>query len=198
MKGIYSMTMTIYNMPCSFIVPIAISVIPAISSQLTLKKDTGVRETEESAARVAGLISLPCSVGLGVLAEPIMALLGGYTGEKLVLASNLMRVLAVCVLLYGIIQYTNALMQAHGYAYVPVIHMLLAGACKLGVVYLLVGNPQIGILGAPIGSFGLHSHCSNEFVSYWQAGAAKAQAVAQSVAADTAGSGYGCRGIWCS
>ena len=152
MKGIYSMTMTIYNMPCAFIVPIAISVIPAISSQLTLKKDLGVRETEESAARVAGLISLPCSVGLGVLAEPIMALLGGYTGEKLVLASNLMRILAVCVFLYGIIQYTNALMQAHGYAYVPVIHMLLAGACKLGVVYLLVGNPQIGILGAPMGS----------------------------------------------
>lgn len=152
MKGIYSMTMTIYNMPCAFIVPIAISVIPAISAQLTLCKDTGVRETEESAARVAGLISLPCSVGLFVLAEPIMALLGGYTGEKLVLAGNLMRILSVCVFLYAIIQYSNALMQAHGYAYVPVVNMLLAGTCKLGVVYLLTGNPNLGILGAPIGS----------------------------------------------
>ena len=152
MKGIYSMTMTIYNMPCAFIVPIAISVIPAISAQLALSKDASVQETEESAARVAGLISLPCSVGLGVLAEPIMALLGGYTGEKLVLAGNLMRILAFCVFLYGIIQYTNALMQAHGYAYVPVVNMLLAGVTKLGVVYLLVGNPQIGILGAPLGS----------------------------------------------
>ncbi len=152
MKGIYSMTMTIYNMPCAFIVPIAISVIPAISAQLTLKNDVSVRQTEESAARVAGLISLPCSVGLGVLAEPIMSLLGGYTGEKLVLAANLMRILALCVFLYAIIQYSNALMQAHGYAYVPVVNMLLAGATKLGVVYLLVGNPNLGILGAPIGS----------------------------------------------
>ena len=152
MKGIYSMTMTIYNMPCAFIVPIAISVIPAITSHLTLKNNRGVRETEESAARIAGLISLPCAVGLCLLARPIMALLGGYTGEKLVLATRLMSVLGVCVFLYAVIQYTNALLQAHGFAHVPVIHMLLAGACKLGVVYLLVGNPNLGILGAPIGA----------------------------------------------
>ena len=152
MKGIYSMSMTIYNMPCSFIVPIAISVIPAITSALTLENHTGVKATEESAARIAGLISLPCSVGLGLLARPIMSLLGGYTGEKLDLAANLMTVLSLCVFLYAIIQYTNALLQSHGFAYVPVIHMLSAGVCKLAVVYILVGNPNLGILGAPIGS----------------------------------------------
>lgn len=152
MKGIYSMTMTIYNMPCSFIVPIAISVIPAITSHLTLQNNRGVRETEESAARIAGLISLPCTVGLFVLARPVMALLGGYTGEKLALAENLMRILSLCIFLYAIIQYSNALMQAHGYAHIPVVNMLLAGVVKLGVVYILVGNPTLGILGAPIGS----------------------------------------------
>ena len=152
MKGIYSMSMTIYNMPCSFIVPIAISVIPAITSALTLQNHAGVKETEESAARIAGLISLPCSVGLGLLARPIMSLLGGYTGEKLDLAANLMTVLSVCVFLYAIIQYTNALLQSHGFAYIPVIHMLSAGVVKLAVVYILVGNPNLGILGAPIGS----------------------------------------------
>ena len=152
MKGIYSMTMTIYNMPCAFIVPIAISVIPAISSALTLKEHGTVRETEESAARVAGLISLPCTVGLCLLARPIMALLGGYTGEKLELATKLMTVLSLCVFLYAIIQYTNALLQAHGFAHLPVVNMLLAGITKLAVVYILVGNPNLGILGAPIGS----------------------------------------------
>lgn len=152
MKGIYSMTMTIYNMPCAFIVPIAISVIPAITNHLTLKNNRGVRETEESAARIAGLISLPCTVGLCLLARPIMALLGDYSGEKLELATKLMTVLGICVFLYAVIQYTNALMQAHGYAHIPVINMLLAGVVKLAVVYILVGNPQLGILGAPIGS----------------------------------------------
>ena len=152
MKGIYSMTMTIFNMPCAFIVPIAISVIPAITAHLTLGNNRGVRETEESAARITGLISLPCSVGLCILARPVMALLGGYSGEKLELAARLMGVLGICIFLYAIIQYTNSLLQAHGFAHIPVVNMLLAGVAKLAVVYILVGNPNIGILGAPIGA----------------------------------------------
>ena len=151
-KGIYNMTQTIFNMPCAFIIPICVSVIPAIASNLTLKKDTALRETEESAARVTGLISLPCSVGLLILARPVMALLGDYEGQRLDTAAQLMAVLGVCIFLYGIIQYTNSLLQAHGYAHVPVINMLLAGAAKLAAVYFLVGNPDIGILGAPLGA----------------------------------------------
>ena len=151
-KGVYNFAQTIFNMPCAFIVPIAISVIPAITSQITLGNHAAVRETEESAARITGLISLPCSVGLLVLAKPVMALLGGYTGEKLDLAASLMAALGICIFLYAIIQYTTALLQAHGYAHVPVINMLSCGMVKLGVVYILVGNPNLGILGAPIGA----------------------------------------------
>ena len=151
-KGIYNFAQTIFNMPCAFIVPISVSVIPAITSHLTLKDDHQVRQTEESAARITGLISLPCSVGLAVLARPVMAMLGGYSGLKLDLAQSLMTILAACIFLYAIIQYTNSLMQAHGYAHVPVVNMLLVGIVKLAAVYILVGNPQIGILGAPIGA----------------------------------------------
>ena len=152
-KGFYDLATTIYNMPCSLVVPIAISVIPAISSALSLKDHEKVKETEESAARIAGLISLPCAVGLSILSRPIMALLGGaeYTGENLILAGNLLTVLGLCVFLYAIIQYTNALLQSHGFAYVPVIHMLCAGGVKVFIVYLLTGNPHLGILGAPMG-----------------------------------------------
>ena len=150
MKGIYNMAQTIFNMPCSFIVPITVSVLPAVTEHLTLGNNRGVRATEESAARITGLLSLPCAVGLAVLSEPVMALLGGYSGEKLALGGSLMLVLGICVFPYAIIQFTNSLLQAHGYAKVPVIHMLLCGAGKLLAVYWLVGNPALGILGAPI------------------------------------------------
>lgn len=151
-NGIYYMAQTIFNMPCAFIIPITVSIIPAITSQLTLLNNRAVKATEESAARITGLIALPCAVGLCVLAKPIMALLGDYSGEKLELAAQLMAILSVSVFFYAIVQLTNAVMQAHGYAYVPVINMLLAGGVKLGMVYVLVGNPAIGILGAPIGA----------------------------------------------
>ena len=152
LKGIYNMAQTIFNMPCAFIIPITISVIPAITSHLTLQNNRGVRATEESAARITGLLSLPCSVGLFLLAGPVMSLLGGYTGEQLVLGTELMALLGIGIFLYAIIQYTNALLQSHGYAHVPVVNMLVCGGLKLLIVYILVGNPAIGILGAPIGA----------------------------------------------
>ena len=150
-KGIYNMTQTVFNMPCAFMIPITTSVLPAITAQLTLRNDAGVRATEESAARITGLLSLPCAAGLAILSRPIMSLLGGYSGESLDLAGSLLSVLGINVFLYAIIQYTNVVLQSHGKPSVPVVNMLLGGVLKLAVVYLLVGNPNIGILGAPMG-----------------------------------------------
>ena len=152
LRGIYGMCQTVFNMPCSFIVPITISIIPAITSHLTLSDGAAVKSTTESAARITGLISLPCAVGLSVLAKPVMSLLGGYSGEKAVLAGQLMGILGICVFLYATVQYTNAVMQANGYAHIPVVNMLICGTMKLLVVFMLVGNPNLGILGAPIGA----------------------------------------------
>ena len=151
-KGIYNMAATISNMPCAFIVPITVSILPAVTEQLTLNNHRAVKATEESAARITGLIALPCSVGLLVLARPVMGLLGGYSGEKLELASALMGWLAVSIFLYCVSQLMASILQAHGYAHLPVINMLLAGVVNLGVIYILTGNPDIGILAVPVGT----------------------------------------------
>lgn len=152
LKGIYDMAKTIYNMPCAFIIPITVSVIPAITANLTLKKDQDVRQTEESAARITGLLSMPCAVGLSVLSVPVMSLLAGHEGEFLTLGGQLMAIMGINVFFYAVIQYTAAVMQAHGKAHIPVIHTLICGAARLLVVYILSGNPYIGILAAPIGT----------------------------------------------
>ena len=152
MRGIYGMTQTIFNMPCSFITPITISIIPAITAQLTLCKDAEAREIEESAIRITGLISMPCAFGLGLLAEPVTALLGGYTGDNLILATRLMIVLGFSIMFNAVVLVTTALMQAHGHAGRPVVNMLIGGLLKLAAVFILTGNPNIGILGTPIGT----------------------------------------------
>ena len=153
LKGLYNMTQTIFNMPCAFIIPIAVSVLPAVTSFLTMGDHKGVRETEESASRITGLLSLPCAVGLTVLARPIMALLGGYEGEQLDMSARFMAIQGITVFLYAIIQYTNALLQSHGYVNVPVVNMLSSGVLRLVLVFVLVGNPNLGLMGAPIGAF---------------------------------------------
>ena len=152
-KGIYDMTVTIFNMPCSFITPITISIIPAITAAITTGDHKTARATEESAVRVTALMSMPCAVGLFVLAEPVTALLGGYSGEKLVLATSLMRILSVCIMFNATVLLTNAMMQAHGHVVLPVVNMFVGGILKLVAIFILTGNPHIGIMGTPIGSF---------------------------------------------
>jgi stage V sporulation protein B len=151
-KGIYNFIQKIFNMPCAFITPITISIIPAITAQITTGDRKGAKATEESAARVTALISMPCAVGLAVLAEPVTALLGGYSGENLVLATNLMRVLGICIIFNATVLLTNAIMQAHGHVNLPVVNMFIGGFLKLAAIAILTGNKHIGILGTPIGS----------------------------------------------
>ena len=152
MKGIYNFAQTIFNMPGSFIIPITVSILPAVTAQLTRKQDDEVRTTEESAARITGLLSLPCTVGLCLLAAPVMSLLGGYSGDRLELAKKVMFLLAIGIFPYAIVQYTNVILQSHGKATVPVIHMLAAGLVRLLLVYIFAGNPTLGIVGVPIGA----------------------------------------------
>ena len=151
-KGIYNFVQKIFNMPCAFITPITISVIPAITAQLTTKEFQAAKATEESAVRVTGLISAPCAVGLAVLAGPVTGLLGGYTGEKLALSTHLMMILGICIVFNAVVLLTNAIMQAHGHVNIPVINMFIGGILKLIAIFILTGNPNIGILGTPIGS----------------------------------------------
>lgn len=152
MRGVHVMTQTIYNMPCAFITPITVSIIPAITAQITLKKFRETRLTEESAIRVTGIFAMPCAVGLVCLARPITALLGGYSGERLVLAGQMMTVLGISVVFNALVLVTTAIMQAHGNVNRPVVNMLMGGVVKLIIVYVLTGNRAIGIVGTPIGT----------------------------------------------
>lgn len=149
-KGIYNFSQTIFNMPCAFITPLTISVIPAITEQLTLRRRRAANTLAESAIRVMSLIAMPCSVGLVVLARPIMQLLGGYSGADLTLASGLMRILGACVFFNSLVLVLNAVMQSHGFVYIPVINMVVGGIARLIITFILVGNPKINITGAAI------------------------------------------------
>ena len=153
MRGVYGMCLTIFNMPCAFITPITISIIPAITSHLTLCGDDEAKATEESAVRTMGLISLPCAVGLAVLAEPIIRLLAGnYGPESVATATPILAYLGIAVVFNSTVLLFNAIMQAHGDVTTPVVNMLIGGIVKVVVNYILVAIPSLNIIGAAIGT----------------------------------------------
>ena len=150
MRGIHVMTQTIYNMPCALITPITVSIIPAVTALVAQKKLGEIRMTEESAIRVTGIFAMPCAVGLMCLAQPVTAFLGGYSGQKLALATQLMTVLGAAIVFNALVLVTTAIMQAHGHVTRPVVNMVSAGVVRLLAVYVLSGIPSIGVVGAPI------------------------------------------------
>ena len=152
-KGIYSFCTTIFNLPTAFMPCITVSIIPAITACLTRKDHLGVKQVQNSALRVMSLIAAPCAVGLIVLSEPIMAILGRYEGDRLYVATMLLALLAPTILVNSVSTMTTAMMQAHNHMVIPVINTLIGGVLKVCVNYILVGNPNIGILGAPLGTF---------------------------------------------
>jgi len=63
-----------------------------------------------------------------------------------------MSVLGVCIVFNSMVLLTTAIMQAHGHEKLPVVNMFVGGFVKLAAVFILTGNPAIGIVGTPIGS----------------------------------------------
>ncbi|MBQ7523021.1 MAG: polysaccharide biosynthesis protein [Oscillospiraceae bacterium] len=151
-KGIYNFCQSIFNLPCAFIPPITISIIPAITEHLTCGNHRGAKQVGDSSLRLMGLVAAPCAVGLGVLAAPILQLLRGYEGAKLATGSAILAILGAAVLFNSLVLLTNAIMQAHGRVTRPVVHMFIGGVVKVIVNYVLVGIPEINIIGAPIGT----------------------------------------------
>lgn len=152
LKGIHAACVTLFNLPSAFIVPLTVSVIPSVTSYLTVKNRRGALVIEESALRVMALIAMPCALGLISMSTPILQLLYGYSGESLAVATPILVLLGLSTVLNCLVLLTNAIMQAHGIVSIPVVHMLLGGVLKVIVNYILVGTPSINIIGAPIGT----------------------------------------------
>ena len=99
------------------------------------------------------LIAMPCAAGLFVMAEPVIRLLcSSYSEDRIQLAAPMMAILGLAVVFNSLVLLLNAIMQAHGDVTTPVINMLIGGIVKIIVNYILVGQPALNIIGAPIGT----------------------------------------------
>ena len=153
-KGVYNFCQTVFALPCSFIPTITIAVIPAITASLTRKDLAEAKATSESSVRTMALIAMPCAAGLFVMAEPVIRLLcSTYTEDRIQLAATMLAILGLTVIFNSLVLLLNAIMQAHGDVVTPVVNMLIGGIIKIIVNYILVGQSNLNIVGAPIGTF---------------------------------------------
>ena len=148
MYGYYSgYAVTMFNLPPTIIASLAVSIVPAVSVALVKKDFVSATKTVETAIRITLLIALPCAVGMSVLSGPILNLAFGDTGAEL-----LLKILAYGVIFVSVVMVANAIIQAKGKVWIPVINMCIGGLVKIVVNYILVGNINININGAPVGT----------------------------------------------
>ncbi len=148
--GIYSKTMSIYNLPFSMMVPLTACIIPAVSAALARRDRREAQKVSESALRVGLLLALPMGMGLCALGGPIMGLL--FPRIDTAVAGPLLSVLGIASIFVALQLLCNSILQANGMVNLPIVAVVIGGLVKIAVNYTLVGNPAIRINGAPMGT----------------------------------------------
>ncbi len=150
--GEYAFALTLFSLPPSFLYPISVSLVPAISGALGQGDRRTARRHTRTALRMALLLALPSGIGLSVLAGPVLRLLYPAQVQTAAAAAHHLRVLglaAVCVCLMVV---SGGILQAWGHEHIPVVTLLTGGAVKIAVSYQLVSDPAWGIRGAAVGT----------------------------------------------
>jgi stage V sporulation protein B len=111
-----------------------------------------VRRIVTTSSRIAALFAFPAGIGLTVLAGPILSLLYPLQPEVTTAGAPLLMVLGIASIFVCIMLLTNSYLQAYGRVNIPVYTMLIGGVVKVAGNWILVGQPDINIHGAPIGT----------------------------------------------
>lgn len=131
---------------------VEIAIVPAIAGAFLLKKTEEVKENISLSLRMSALLGFPCMVGLGVLAEPILLLLFPSDPVTVHQASSVMRISAIYVGIYAIIQATNGILQGIDKQVLPMKNLGIAAIFKCIFTYIFVGIRRLNIMGASLGT----------------------------------------------
>ncbi len=144
-----SLAVPIFNLPPVFIYPLAAALVPTVAAAFSSGRREEAAEKVGSALRYAVLIGLPASLGMAVMADPLLCLL--YRDSSAHLAAPLLTLLSPSAFFVCILAVTNAVLQSCGQERKPVVSMLV-GAVVKGVTSALLLR-RFGIAGAPLSTF---------------------------------------------
>lgn len=152
--GCYStLVLPLFHMLPTLTTSVSLPTVPALSAALGRKTPEGLANAQRitlSALRMTLIIAIPAALGLSVFAEDVLTLLFGSQPEAVRMATPWLACVALSVPMSCLITVSGALLQGSGYAARPVVSLLCGTAVKCALAYVLLGLPEVGMLGAPI------------------------------------------------
>ena len=158
--GLYNgLVINLINVPTGLSVAIGISLVPAISGFFTKNDFLGVARQSSHGLRLSFLIGFPCSLGLSILADPLLHLLygGSVSAENIALAAEYLTVSGLTVVIFIVVQSTTSILQGMRRQYIPMYTLIAGILVKIALNFVLVGIPSINIHGAPISSLACYT-----------------------------------------
>ena len=151
--GIFRKGLSLYNLPPSLVVPLAVSIIPAIAAAIARKNKDESSSIMQSSFKLTNLFAMPACAGIMVLAGPILKALyydPAQTSETVATMTTILFILGAASYFVCLQHMTIATLQANGYERVALLTFPVGAVVRITLSYFLVANPDIGIIGSPI------------------------------------------------
>lgn len=137
--GVFSgQALTISNIPIAFASAMAAAMIPTVAQHVAARDIEGAKEKIGVAVKTTMIISIPCAVGLFVLARPVTGLLFTNTSEMEDLATKLLMTLSLSVIFYALSTLNNQILQGLGKLNAPIINAGIALVVQTVAAVLLL------------------------------------------------------------
>jgi len=140
------------NLPKVLTTAIAISMVPTIVRAWKEKDKEFLSYNVTLGFRFALIIGLPCTVGLMILAEPVMFLLYPMQLAGAAGAAPALFIFAIGIVFLSSIDALTSALQGVGKQMIPFINIAIGAGCKFVITYALTGIPLLNIKGAAIGT----------------------------------------------
>lgn len=141
---------TFFNLVPTITAAVGVSALPVLTMAWTKGDKGAIKSNLESMLKVITLIAFPAGIGLVALAPQILSML--YNTPATEAAAPLLRILGIAACFAGMTTPMTNLLQAIGKPGTPVKNIAVGAVIKIVVNFILVGIPEINILGAPIGT----------------------------------------------
>lgn len=138
----YGYYMTLINIPLTLASTAPTSMIPEVSAQYARRDMDSARDKIDRATWVSMFISIPCSVGLAVLAGPITRLLFPRTTG---VAGELMMLGVITIILNGNSNISNGVLQGIGKPNIPMRNAAIALVADVIVMAILLLVTNLGV-----------------------------------------------------
>lgn len=148
--GQYTFGMNLINLPPSFVFPVTMSLIPFAAAALTRRDHAEAGRIVSSGFRLVAVLAIPAGMGLSMLGGPALLMLYPRRQADALAAGPHMRWLGIACIFICLMNLTNVILQTYGKERIPICTVIAGGVVKVVMNYILVGNPNINIHGAPI------------------------------------------------